>query len=352
MKRPVLIAGGIWIAAVLLLLFGSAAGLWPNLSNAYLCGWLVLVSLPLGALPILMALELLGLGATPVTGPLRLMLASLPILALLLIPVLAHLHGAYTWQVCSLAHCPSFHYKGFGAHWFTSGFFVGRSIVYLVLWVALSLYFLRPARPSVGRRRLAGAGLALHFVIGTLAAFDWFMSLDEGSASSNYGVLVISAQCAFALTAALLMQLADASDRPERHALVALLVVAAAATFAQYVEYLVVWSANLPKEIAWYQDRATGGQVFAIAGPLLLLLGLVLLLPQQLNSNRVVAAIALISFFLVAFVDLILLASPHNLFVGNFIADLVVVVVLGGLATVCALWLGGHGFGRWRPRHG
>ena len=349
MSRPVLIGLGVWVAAIALLVVGGALGLWHNLPNIYLCGWLVLVSLPLGALPVLMILELANAGEAGVAASLRSILASLPILALLILPLLFDLHGAYTWQACFLPHCPPFHYEGFGTRWFKPGAFALRSVIYLVIWIGLSLYFLRPARPTPARRRLAAFGLMLHVVLGTLASYDWFMSLDEGHVSSNYGVLVMTLQGAFALSAALLMVLGIDRGVPTRRALLVLVVMAAIATFAQFVEFLVVWSANLPKEIVWYQDRARGGEIFSVAGPLLLLTGAVLIVPERFAANRILVALGTIAFLAVAVVDLILLSSPHDLFVVDLVPDLLAIVALGGFATACAFYLGGKG--RRRMRH-
>ena len=340
MTRPVLIATALWLAAAILLVVGAVTGMWPQFANAYLCGWLVLISLPLGALPILMALEVANAGDAAVAAPLRLLLASLPLLALLFVPLLIDAGGAYAWQGCRQPRCPSFHFQGFGAKWFSHDLFALRSVVYLVLWFGLSLYFLRPVKPSSGRRSLAVVGLILHCVIGTLAAFDWFMSLDDGHVSANYGVLVIAAQCAFALTAALLILLVAVPGRLERRTLLILLAVVGFAAFAQFVEYLVVWSANLPREIVWYQDRATGGRLFAVAGPALLVIAALVLALGR--GRRVIAGSALGAFLIVEVVDFVLLASPNNLFAANFPADSLAVVTLGGFAAVCATVLGGR----------
>ena len=341
MSRRGIVGLAVWSGAVGLLVFGYAAGLWPHLANAYLCAWLVLVSLPLGALPLLMALELWDGGEAAVAGPLRLLLASLPVLAILILPLFFSLHGAYTWQACLLPHCPPFHYAGLGARWFTPGAFLWRSIIYLVLWVGLSLYFLRPVRAGGSRRALAAFGLGLHLVIGTLASYDWFMSLDEGLVSANYGLFVITLQCAFALGAALLLTLARGVD-PDRGTLCAFLVLVALAVFAHFAEFIVVWSANLPKEIAWYQNRAGGGRAFAVVAAVLVFFGIVALVPKRLNEYRSVVAAATVALTLVAFVDLVLMASPSGLFLDNAGADLVVLVVLGTLGIACARILGGR----------
>ena len=348
MRRPVVVVIAAWLGAVGWLAAGAFSGGWSNLGSAYLSGWLVLSALPLGAMPILMALDVVNAGDAAVAAPLRLLLASLPILAVLLVPVLIDGHGAYAWQGCGGARCPSF--GGFGAHWFTHGLFALRSALYLVVWLGLSLYFLRPATPRAEHRALAVAGLLTHVVVGTLAAFDWFMSLDEAHVSANYGMLVMAAQCAFALTAALLVQTGTRSARLAREARYALLATLGIAAYLQFVEFLVVWSANLPKDIAWYQDRATGGAAVATVGPLILVVAGLALASERMAANRIVAGSALSALLAVEIVDLVLLASPHGLFVPNLLPDVLAIIVLGGLAAACALVLGGSG--RRSVKHG
>ena len=344
MRAPVLAAATIWFVAVATLAAGAVAGWWPSLGSAYRCGWLVLAALPLGALPLLMIIDLAHAGEAAVAAPLRLLLASWPVLAVLLVPVLIDAHGAYAWQGCVLAPCPT--YEGFGARWFTHGFFALRSTLYLVVWLGLSLYFLRPGQRWAANRALAVAGLLTHLVVGTLAAFDWFMSLDVGHVSANYGVLVMSTQCAFALTCALLVQIGMGQARPARQAVVALLTTLAVAAFLQFVEYLVVWSANLPKEIAWYQDRATGGSLLAAVGPVVVAGASLALASERLAANRLAAGSVLSALLAVEFSHLVLLASPRGLFGPNFLADILATIVLGGVAAAGALVLGGYRRGR------
>ena len=341
MNRAAILAGVLWLLAAGAFAVVAAMEPSPQAAAAYLCGWLVLVSLPLGALPMLMVLEAIGAGDTAVAAALRLLLASLPVLALLFVPVLLS-GGAYAWQSCHAAACAPFHYEGFGRTWFTHDLFALRSVIYLAVWFALSLYFLRPARPDPHRQALALFGLALHMVIGTLAAFDWFMSLDDGHVSTNYGILVIAAQCAFALTTALLLSLLAEPGQPGRRALLILVTLIGVASFAQFIEYLVVWSANLPKEIVWYQQRAPGGVVFAVVAPVVLGLAALALAAERASANRLICGCALAAFLAVEFVDLLLLGSPHGLSASGLLADGLALLTIGGLATACAFVFAGR----------
>ena len=346
-RRPLIAAGVAWLIAIVVLVALAAGGKGSSLPRSYLAAWLVLVSLPLGALPVLMGLEVVGIAETGITRALRLLLASLPVLALLIVPVLLDLHIVYPWPSANASPAS----PGLARAWFTPGFFSIRAIVYLVIWTGLSLFFVRPAPPA-SHHLLACLGLLIHLLIGTLAAYDWFMSLDLGFVSSAYGILVISAQSALAITVAGLMALAS-SRRVilDRGVVLALLVTVAFATFVQFAVYLVVWSANLPKEIIWYQTRAQDalGPAFAVGAPVLLILAFLVLLPEPLGRFRTALITALAALLVVEVVDLILLASPGDGFTGAIVLlDLAFIIALAGLAALCAFIVGG----RKQVRHG
>ena len=343
--RPPLALAGLWLLAIAVLFGLAFGGFARDLGHGYLAAWLVLASLPLGALPALMGLEIAEATDAAIAVPLRLLLATLPIVALLFIPILFDLGGLYGWsRGSSLPHAEGQAYTGFAAHWFTATWFGLRTLLCFVVWIFLSLYFLRPTRPSAGRRALAGFGLLAHLVLGTLAAFDWFMSLDQGFVSSAYGLLIITAQCALALTLALgIMLLSSTNAKPERSDVVAPLVAVLVAAFVQFSQYLVVWSANLPKEIAWYQTRWSDpvGPLLLYVAPLLVVLAVVLLLPIAPSARRRPALVAVGALGLVEIVDLLALASPRDTFaLGPILIDVLFGIALAGLAAACAMALG------------
>ena len=343
--RPPRALVGLWLLAVALLFVLGLGGFAHDLGHGYLTAWLVLVSLPLGALTALMGLEIAEATDAAIAVPLRLLLATLPIMALLFIPILADLGGLYGWpRGSTLPHAAGQGYTGFARHWFTPTWFLLRTLFSFAVWIFLSLYFLRPTRPSSGRRALAGFGLLAQLVLGTLAAFDWFMSLDQGFVSSAYGLIVITAQCALALTLALGIALAgDPKARPERVVVLALVAAVLVAAFVQFSQYLVVWSANLPKEIVWYQTRwsDSAGPLLVYGGPLLILLAMVLLVPTALGTRRRLVLVAVAGLTLVETLDLAALASPRDTFaLVPLLVDGLFVIALAGLAAACAMALG------------
>ena len=264
----------------------------------------------------------------PLTGPaaaaLRPLLLGLPLAAVFVVPVLLRLAPLFVWVGPPM--------QGVAGAWFTPGFFIARSLVYLVAWSLLALAFLRPHRYR-DRQGLAGFGLLIHLVIGTLAASDWAMSVAPGLNSSLFGLLVIVGQCSLAIAFGL-MGAAGGLDAPSLRRFSWLMVATlAASAFLHFVQYLIIWSADLPREIVWYQQRIGGlGEATLWFGLAALVLSTGLMLPRQLSSmNGMVAGLA--GVVVVAHgLEMLWLITPS--FAGYFalgLPDLLALVGIGGL---------------------
>ena len=338
MTRPVQISLGIGLLAVILL--AALAGFGRSVMPSYLAGWLFCLSLPLGALPVLMLLELFGVADWAITVPLRRFLLLQPAASLFAIPVLLRLGSLYARP--GVPQPPP-------AGWTAPGFFGARMIVLLLIWTGLSLIFLRPP-PRQPRRLLAGSGLFLHFVIGTLAASDWIMLLDPGLASSAFGLLTISLQISVALCAAILVLALGSGGRALPAVATPLLLAALGSwMFLHFIQFLIVWSADLPTEIVWYQHRTGGlGGAALWFGSAAALLTIVSLLPHR--SSRAPWLLASISamLLLVHLVEIFWLVTPG--FRGRFTISLPDLAALFGLCSLSAAFL----LFAWRraPAHG
>ena len=377
MSRVVPACLGVGVAALLCIVLLAVFSAGPVMPS-YLAAWLFWLALPVGALPLVMAFDLAattpgasgsGLGEGP-AGPrlplalapaLRLLLVALPLVALLVIPVLLTQSGLF-------GHGASRH--GFGAGWYSPAARALRAVVILLTWSALALLFLRPGRP----RALAVLGLLVHLFAGTVLAMDLAMSVAPGLNSAIYGLLLMSSQCGIAFCAAVLLAASTrlASSRPASPRLATLapraaptgLAVAApvarraptavpgsvpgpviatliwllaAWMFLQFNQYLVIWSANLPREITWYQQRDAGlGRaaewfgLFAFLVPLLCAT-----VPRLARDARVLAGLAGL-VLLMHLLETLWLITPS--FRGAFtltLADLLGLAGIGGL--LCAL---------------
>lgn len=294
---------------------------------SYLAGWLFCLSLPLGALPLVMMLELSGVADWTLMAPLRRLLLLQPVVSLFALPVLLRMGTLYHRP--GMASPPP-------AGWMSTGAFDVRMIVLLLIWTGLALIFSR--QPSRGPRQgLAAIGLCVHFVAGTLAAMDWVMSLDPGLNSSVFGLIVISTQVSIALCVAILaLALPSRRDPLPGEAAPLLLVVLGVWVFVHFIQYLIVWSGNLPTEIVWYQHRIGGLGGGAIGfGAAAALLALAILLPHRLARAPWVLVSVAIMLLLVHLIETLWLVTPgfHDRFtisLPDFPALLGIVGLAGG----------------------
>ncbi len=265
---------------------------------AYVAAWLAFLALPAGALPIVLGMEMAGFGGAGQSGYLRWQLVLMPVAALIGLPVLIGLHSVYPWA----AHQP----PGFAGWWFSQPWFALRGVGYLAIWTAIALMALRPHRnaPRVG---LCVAGLVLHAVVGTLAAIDWVMSLSPGLNSAAFGLLLIAAQCALALSVAVLV----CSVSPPPGAVALLLTASGVWAVLHLVHYLIIWSADKPSEITYYLHRdgllARSAVWFAVAA---VVGSFVLLGVARMGSLRVVLAGCALSLLVAHLVEMAWLVIP------------------------------------------
>ncbi len=324
MRRPGLLAVAVGVAALVLATALAVLG-GVRLLPSYLAAWLFCLGVPVGALAVLMALEIAGAALAPVADPLRSTVAALPALAVLALPILLRpsslfdLHGATT---------P----------------FVFRAVAFLLLWTVLSIIFMRrPARADGPRRAVAIMGLIVHAVIGTVAANDWALSLDPGLGSFSFGLLLMVSQAGAAVSVAVLLAAWNARAWTAPRGLAALfLCLLGAWMFLEFTQFLIVWSANLPKEVVWYQRRGAGiglaaewTAIGACAAALLILLPRryeVLTTSLAFAAGAVLFAHVIETFWLVtpAFRDRLVVTA----------ADVLVLCGLGGLLIGASLVLG------------
>lgn len=247
MNRLPLIVFGLGILAIaglcLMAVFGA------EVMPSYFAAWLFWLGLPMGALPLVMAMEAAGAVGSPLLPVLRRMLPLLAVGTLFAIPVLAR-----SVELFARPGLP-----GALPDWWTApGSLVPRDVAILLVLSGLALLFCyAPARP---RRGLAVLGMLAYLVLASIAAVDWILAPQPGLGSSAVGPLLMLGQAGLA---AALAGFVLAIRTPARHRLPSgiglltmLLLVGWA--FMQFTQFLVVWSANLPAEAAWYLARISG----------------------------------------------------------------------------------------------
>ena len=352
-RQPLLLLAIGLLALGALVVMGLAGG---PIMPSYLGAWLFVLALPLGALPVVMGLELMGQPDGLVTALLRRLVAIMPLAAVLAVPVLLKAKGLF----------PALGTIGDGlpGWWMTQPFFLARAVLFLGVWTALAFVFSRPATsfPAGGRRPLlAGAGLALHFVMGTLAADDWAQAVEPSFNSSAFGLLLIATQAGIAVSLAVSMAatgrrstLERLDDTATRHRGTVLAVLLGAWGFLAFTQYLVVWSANLPKEVVWYQHRAAGiGQAAEDSAAILCFVALLCLLSRRLPRAPGLLAWVAAALVVLHGVEMLWLVTPA--FRATFsltLADLLALAGAAGLGIGGATLLGEGFLDRGRFGHG
>ncbi|GJD46763.1 hypothetical protein AFCDBAGC_4647 [Methylobacterium cerastii] len=270
---------------------------WRGAAASYLAAWLALLALPVGALPIAIVLERFGLrrhdhGEGELSKALRRLVALMPVAAILGIPILVGIGRIYPWTDAA-PETP------LAAVWFTVPLFALRVVAYLAAWVWLAARFVVPAEDRADGRTVSS--VALHAVVGTLAVTDLVGSLDHRLGSSLEGLLVLTAWSGLALAAAILLAPEEPAPIgrgravPGQDRLVPLVVLLSLWAFLHFVQFLIVWSANLPQEVMWYFARGGWlGRAFAGFGGAVVLLGALATLRPGRPTTRVLAALTVV----------------------------------------------------------
>ena len=298
--------------------------------QAYLFGYLLWIGIALGCLALLMLHHLVsGRWGFVVQRLLEAGVRTLPLLAVLFVPLLFGLGHLYAWaRPDAVAADELLRHKQ--AYLNATGFFA-RAVVYFAVWVGLgTLLTMLSNRQDQGEgaaaltlrmKVVSGPGLAFHGLAVTFAAIDWAMSLEPQWFSSIYGVVFLVGQGLAALAFVIVVAALLAKREPLRtvigpqqfhdlgNLLLAFVMLWAYIAFSQF---LIIWSGNLPEEIPWYLNRMAGGWqglalilvVFHFAAPFLVLLS------RSTKRRANVLLIVASGLLLMRFIDLFWLIAP------------------------------------------
>jgi hypothetical protein len=250
--------------------------------QSYLFAYMYWLGIALGSIAVVAVLHLVG-GAwgIAIRRPLEAAMCTLPLLALLFVPILFGMSALYPWMRPEAAHDPAIAHK---AAYLNFGAFLARAIVYFAIWAALAYLFNRwslaqdhAAGPGPTRRlrALSPPALILYCLTVTLAAVDWVMSIQPAWYSTIYGMLFVAGQAlvtlAFAVVVAALL-----SARPPLEATIGpdqfhdlgnlLLTFVIFWIYIGFSQFLIVWAGNLPEEIQFYLPRRQGGWAWLALG--------------------------------------------------------------------------------------
>jgi len=350
-----LMIGGVGLVLAVAGAFFGLEQFWQS----YLLAYIFWLEIPLGCLAILMLHHLVGgrwgfmIRRLLETGAM-----TLPLMAVLFIPLLFGLNKLYSWTDPEMvAQSALLQHKSV---YLNMPFFPTRNIVFFVVWIGLA-YLLnrwsleqdRLAEPTLTSRmrRLSGVGMILYILTATFAAYDWLMSLEPEWFSSIYGLLFIVGQvlATFAFAVIVLrwgsnrQPLAEVVARSDFNDLgnfmLGFVMIWAYISFSQF---LIIWSANIPEEAVWYYHRSQGGWQWVGLGLILFHFALPFLLLLSRRAKRQAWLLATLAGLIIVMrlVDLFWLVVPafHPTGLHLHWLDLVTPIAMGGIWLASFAW--------------
>jgi hypothetical protein len=338
------------IAAVLCA--GGALIFPPVFFRAYLSAYIFWIGIPVGALALLMLHHLVGgRWGFMIQRVLEAAIQTLPLMALLFIPLLFGLADLYPWaQTEVVAADPLLQQK---AAYLNIPFFIARAVAYFAVWIVLGrllvTWSLQQDRTADGAltlrlQRLSGPGLVLYGLTVTFAAIDWMMSLEPKWYSTIFGMIFMVSFGLAALALAILATRFLESQKPLAQVISPdrwhdlgnlLLALVMFWAYLQFSQFLLIWSENLAEEIPWYLHRIGGGWEWVALALILFLFALpfILLLSRTTKrSARMLSQVAAAILFM-HWLDILWIVAPSfypALFHLHWL-DIVAPVGIGGL---------------------
>jgi hypothetical protein len=323
--------------------------------RGYLLGFMCWLGVSLGSMAILMIRHLTGGGwGMVIRRILGAAMRTLPLLAILFIPIIIGIHRLYIWarplNEVTDEHLRR-HLEDITKTYLTTNGFIFRAIVYFAIWNLLSFLLSHWSKQTDAAgapdntqkfKAVAGPGLILYGFTISFAVIDWVMSLDPSWISTIFGLIiligeVLSAMCFAVIVERILFNYKPMSEmlKPDfvhDHGKWMLTFVMVWAYFS-FSQWLIIWAGNLPSEITFYLKRLSGGwgwialilPLFHFAVPFAILLSR----PFKRDIRKLVWLAAWL--ILMRYVDLFWIIEPNfSQTLKLTLADVVVPIAIGG----------------------
>lgn len=272
-------------------------GMREQLLSVYLTALFFWLDITLGCLGLALLHNLTGGGwGTAIRRVLEAGYQTLPWMALAFVPLWFNVERIYLWTDPGfVARHESVLRK---ARYLNVDGWQLRAVAYFGAWIAVSILLnvtaprgdTTPYSPRTQRMQpIGGLGFVAYGVTITLAAVDWVMSLEPTWFSTMYGVLYMAGEAVSGLAFAVLVVSQLGGHEPWATAVTSdrrndlgnlLLAFVMFWAYVQFMQFLIIWSGNLPEENVWYLRRGIGPWAYVVpalvafhfAAPFLLLL--------------------------------------------------------------------------------
>lgn len=276
--------------------------------HSYLTAFVYFIAIGLGALFFVMVQFLTGSAwSVPVRRFMETISVTLPAGLFLFTPIALGMNDIYGWT-----HTKDPLVLSKSAFLNPTAFFI-RAAVYFLIWSVWSINIYRQSTKQDRTQsienmhaasRWSASGLLLLFVSGTLASFDWVMSLDPRWYSTIFGIYVLAGGGLAFMAVVTLISLAFRGVGVMKHTINIehyhdlgkwLFALTIFWTYIAFSQYLLIWYANIPEETIFFRNRLVG-------------------------SWRIWSGILLFGHFLIPFLVLLGRAAKRNLKVLGFMA--------------------------------
>jgi hypothetical protein len=296
---------------------------------SYLFGYLFWLGLALGCLGFLMVHHLSGgRWGYPVRRFYEAGIMTIPLMALLFIPICFGLRDLYLWtDAHAVAVNPVLRHR---SQYMTTPLFVIRAAVFFVIWSAAALALNKwsfqqenttDVEPTRKLRAFSGPGIVFYPVTATFVLVDWIMSLETDWYSTMFAVLIVIGQMLAGLSFSIIVLVWLHKSKPIsdmitpthfHHLGMLLFAFIMLWTYMAFSQLLIIYSGNLPHEILWYRHRIAGDWIgvvwflvlFHFAIPFFLLLS------RDLKRNATVLATLAATVLFAHIVDVYWLVAP------------------------------------------
>jgi hypothetical protein len=314
-------------------LIAGAIGAAMNLDQffmSWLIGFLFCLSLSLGCLALLMLQHISG-GQWGMVGR-RVFEAgsrTLPIVALLFVPLLFGLPRVFVW---AQPDATGNHIIEMKTAYLNVTFFWIRAAIYFLFWMLCTVLLNRWSAEqdsghavskvdSIRFRKVSAPGLLFLVITVTFASVDWIMSLEPEWFSTIFGLLTVAGYGLTGIAFTIVVLAAIDRDHPNGSLLTPrhfhdfgklLLAFTMLWAYLSFSQFLIIWSGNLPEEIPWYIARIRGSwgavAILLVVGHFFL--PFALLLSADLKKRSGLLAKVALFILVMRLIDLIWYVAP------------------------------------------
>lgn len=244
--------------------------------QSYTVAFAFTCAIGLGAFFFVMANYLAGAAASvTVRRIMENLMVTLPVGAILFIPLIFGLKSVYPWTNPAIVEASEALRKK--SPFLNENFFVLRTYVYFLLWSIWIFAIYHQSTKQDSQRsvnqmhiisRWSAPGLFLAVAVGTLAAYDWLMSVQPEWFSTIFGLYYLAGGALAFMSVVTLVCLgfrragilSNSINVEHYHDLGKwLFCLTAFYTYIGFSQYLLIWYANLPEETSFYRARSQGG---------------------------------------------------------------------------------------------